>query len=63
MGLLLGGSILTVFEVIDLLLYNWAWKTGHKMSNANKLQHTSSDPDSTNKEREANGLVADTNAV
>ena len=37
MGLLLGGSILTLFELLDLFVYNTAWKAGHKVSRANKL--------------------------
>ncbi len=37
MGLLLGGSILTVFELLDVILYNAAWKTGHRVANAGKL--------------------------
>ena len=38
MGLLLGGSILTLFELVDLFVYNTAWKAGHTVSRANKLQ-------------------------
>ena len=38
MGLLLGGSILTLFELLDLFVYNAAWKAGHTVSRANKLQ-------------------------
>ena len=37
MGLLLGGSILTLFELLDLLIYNAAWKARHKVSSVNKL--------------------------
>ena len=38
MGLLLGGSILTLFELFDVFVYNTAWKTGHSVSRANKLK-------------------------
>ena len=38
MGLLLGGSILTLFELVDLFVYNTSWKTGHTVSRANKLK-------------------------
>ena len=28
MGLLLGASIMTVFELVDLIIYNILWKSG-----------------------------------
>ena len=41
MGLLLGGSILTLFELLDFFMYNSAWKAGHKVSNANRIDRNS----------------------
>ena len=47
MGLLLGGSILTLFELVDLFVYNTAWKAGHTVSRANKLQTNPSEDNCT----------------
>ncbi len=49
MGLLLGGSILTLFELFDLILYNGAWKINYGAARAGQMernQHPYVAPDS-----------------
>ena len=38
MGLLLGGSVITIFELLDLFLYNFARKCHAKKHNVTKVQ-------------------------
>ena len=63
MGLLLGGSLLTLFELFDLFVYNTAWKTGHSVTRANKLETNPSAEVVTANGKEHLDFVQNTNAL